>query len=155
MTAADDSPSGASDSVGPGDFDVVHALRDAIPTIRHADTLGPCGESVFALRRDDPDGFTLVGQDALPFVDLDQLDGQLDAIDAAQPPPPHEEGEEWKGEESSLDSLTVFYRVVDDLKHRPVPLAFVRSDQNKGFHARSVLDGSWTRWHILRQRWVG
>jgi hypothetical protein len=114
--------------------------------------LGPHGESVFALRRSEPAGFTLVGQDVVPLLDLERLEETLEGIDAAMPPLLHREGEEWKGE-PEYASAAATYRVTQEGAGGPAHLALAQWSSGDRFDAYAFLDGSRLRDHVFRQRW--
>ena len=115
--------------------------------------LGPHGESAYALQRFGPDGFTLVGQDVVEYIDFERLDAALAAVDATTPKWPTREGEEWKGERVPHASSAVSYRVVPQEAGSPSALSFNHSQSSESFEARILLDGSRLRDRVFRQRW--
>ncbi len=115
--------------------------------------LGPHGESVFALQRFRPDGFTLIGQDVLDLVDLETLEVTLDAAEAKIPEVERDESEAWKGEPRTYPCLTVTYRVVHERTGEPVPLSYASAQRTDAFGPEHLLDGSRLRGSVFRQRW--
>lgn len=120
-----------------------------------APLLGPCGETVFALRRFGPDGLILVGEDILSRVDLEHLEADLDRADERLPPPPEQDpSEAWRGEREPYLNSVVTYRLEDDpAGGRPRP-RWERVQRGPDFDPGTALDGARIRSRILRQRWA-
>ena len=114
--------------------------------------LGPFGESVFAARRRDADGLTLVGEDVLDLVDLSRLDELLDRADAKA-----EHDGAWAAAymrprgPTPYDTQTRTYSLLDGETGLPSANPGVQTSRGHGFHPRG-LDGARLRTCALRVR---
>ena len=126
----------------------------AHPWGRWMRALGPHGESIYALQRFYPNGFTLVAPDVIDRVDLDHLETLLDDIDEAMPSSPHAEGEAWKGEAEPYPCGTVTYHVEAGPAGAAARIRFAQSSRSATFDAGSLLDGSRLIGCIVRHRWM-
>lgn len=110
--------------------------------------LGARGATCFAACRRKRTGFTLIGQDVLAAVDLDQVDVEMDRVDGDQEARMHEVIANAPGGAQRWPCRTTIYRVGDDGR-----LVFDTSSESPAWHAGD-LDGDVIAHRIVRQRWL-
>lgn len=110
--------------------------------------LGAGGATCFGACRRKRNGFTLIGQDALAAVDLDQVDVEMDRVDGDQEARMHEVIANAPAGAQRWPCRTTTYRVGDDGR-----LAFDTSSESPAWHAGD-LDGDVIAHRIVRQRWL-
>lgn len=111
--------------------------------------LGRYGGTVPMLRREDPAGFTLVGDRLAHVVDFGTLDARLDAVPVHDLPPPLP-----GREQPAYDSRWETFRLVDETTGKPVDARCDATGWSWGIQGHQ-LDGDELRWKVLRQRWHG
>ncbi len=113
--------------------------------------IGSGGRVGHALRRDDPRGFTLIGEGVLDLVDPAELDAELDAADErerefhAQLPTGH--AGPW--EDPRYTQHYRLYTCFDGARRRRTPLKAARGTFGPSF-SPAELDGDEVRWHVAR-----